>query len=64
MQNMDIARADMAAAIAQELRRRGIPDQPERVPKRLPEGVKQALLGAAGGVAWGLLLGLGLMGVV
>ena len=60
-----MVRADMAAALEAEFRRRGLADRPgaDR-PRKLPAGLRVFALGAAGGLAWGTLLGLGLMGVL
>jgi len=60
----NVVRADMAAAIAQELHRRGIPDQPARGPWHPTEGLMQAAMGAGMGLIWAALLGAWFLGVI
>lgn len=57
-------RADMAAAIAQEMHRRGVPDHPARGPWHPTEGLMQAAMGAGMAMIWAALLGAWFLGVI
>lgn len=54
----------MALAIAQEMHRRGVPDQPARGPWHPTEGLMQAAMGAGMGLVWAALLGAWFLGVI